>query len=232
MNKKTSIILSTYNEKNSIESTINDIFKYLPNSEIVVVDDNSPDGTYEILKNIKNDNLKIFNRKKNRGLATAFLTGLINTQGDHVGWLDSNMGSLSSKFPEMISKLDTYDIVLLSRYIEGGGDERNKVRVIASKLINGLARFLLRSKINDLSSGIFVMRRNVLLDVVPVATGHGEFFVEFLSHAEKKGSQILEIPYVHPVDIDGNSKSFPNVSRFLYLGFFYIIRLFQTIFRR
>ena len=132
----------------------------------------------------------------------------------------------------MISKLDTYDIVLLSRYINGGGDQRNTVRVLSSKLINGLARFILRSKINDLSSGIFVMRRDVLLDVVPVATGHGEFFVEFLSHAEKKGNKILEIPYIHPIDIDGNSKSFPNLPKFLLLGFFYILRLFQTIFRR
>ncbi len=232
INKKVSIILSTFNEKTSIEHTINEILKNIPNVEIVVVDDNSPDGTYEVLKKFNNTNVKIFCRKKSKGLATAFLTGLINTDGEIVGWLDSNMGSLSSKFPEMISNLELNDIVVLSRYIEGGKDERNFVRVIASKLINNLARFVLRSKIKDLSSGIFVMKRSVLLDVVPVATGHGEFFVEFLSHAEKKGNKILEIPYIHPIDIDGNSKSFPNIFRFLYLGLFYIIRLFQTIFRR
>ena len=106
------------------------------------------------------------------------------------------------------------------------------MRVISSKMINGLARIVLRSKIKDLSSGIFVMHRKVLLDVVPVATGHGEFFVEFLYKAEKRGNKILEIPYVHPVDIEGNSKSFPNLPRFLLLGFFYILRLIQAIFRR
>tara|TARA_B100000401_G_scaffold372667_1_gene271866 strand:+ start:194 stop:892 length:699 start_codon:yes stop_codon:yes gene_type:complete len=232
MEKNISIILSTYNEKSSIEFTINEILKNLPNAQIVIVDDDSPDGTFDILKKFESNNIKIYNRKKNKGLATAFLTGLINTDGDVVGWLDSNMGSLSSKFPEMITKLDDYDIVLLSRYIHGGSDDRNFVRVFSSKLINYLARFLLRSNIKDLSSGIFVMNRRVLLDVVPVATGHGEFFVEFLSHAEKKGNRILEIPYIHPVDLEGNSKSFPNIFRFLYLGFFYIIRLFQTIFRR
>ena len=146
MNKKISIILSTFNEKNSIEFTINEIFKNIPNVEIIVVDDNSPDGTFEVIKNISNDNLKVFNRKKNKGLATAFLTGLINSSGDVVGWLDSNMGSLSSKFPEMISNLENFDIVLLSRYISGGKDDRNLVRVVASKLINNLARFILRSK--------------------------------------------------------------------------------------
>ena len=59
-----------------------------------------------------------------------------------------------------------------------------------------------------------------------------ELAVDIMIESAKKGNKILEIPYTHPIDIDGNSKSFPNISRFLYLGFFYIIRLFQTIFRR
>ena len=232
MNKNISIILSTYNESASIENTIAEIIKHIEGVEIVVVDDNSPDGTFEILKKIQYSKLKIFNRKKDKGLASAFLFGLINADGDIIGWVDSNMGSVVERFPEMISKLETSDIVLLSRYVDGGSDERNKARIIASKLINYVSRFILRSKIKDLSSGIFVMKKDVLLDTVPIATGHGEFMVEFLYNAEKKGNSILEIPYVHPVDIEGNSKSFPNLPKFLLLGFFYLLRLFQTIFRR
>ena len=53
-----------------------------------------------------------------------------------------------------------------------------------------------------------------------------------LYKAEKKGNKIVEIPYVHPIDIEGNSKSFPNLPRFLLLGFFYLWRLIQAIFRR
>jgi len=226
------IILSTYNEKASIEITINELIKHINNVEIVVVDDDSPDGTLEILKNIKYPKLKIFSRKKTKGLASAFLLGLINTQGSVVGWVDSNMGSVVKKFPEMISSLKDADIVLLSRYIDGGKDDRNLVRVLSSRLINALGRFILKSKIKDLSSGIFVMKREVLLDVVPIASGHGEFIVEFLHSAEIKGNKIKEIPYIHPVDIEGNSKSFPTISKFLIFGFFYVWRLFQTIFRR
>jgi len=233
MNKKnTTIILSTYNEKLSIKNTINELIKHIDNVEIVVVDDNSPDGTFEILKNIKYEKLKIFCRKKNKGLASAFLLGLINASGDVIGWLDSNMGTLAKKFPEMISNLENADIVLLSRYVSGGRDDRNIVRVLASRTINSIAKFILRSKIQDLSSGIFIMKRKVLLDVVPIASGHGEFMVEFLHQAEKKGNKIFEIPYVHPVDIEGNSKSFPNLPKFLLFGFFYVLRLFQSIFRR
>lgn len=232
MTEDITIILSSYNEKASIETTINELIKHINNVEIVVVDDNSPDGTLEILKNINYPKLKIFSRDKTKGLASAFLLGLINSGGNIIGWVDTNMGSVVKKFPEMISNLENADIVLLSRYIDGGNDERNIIRVLASKAINSLAKFTLRSKIQDLSSGIFVMKRKVLLDVVPIASGHGEFMVEFLHHAEIKGNIIKEIPYTHPIDVEGNSKSFPSISKFLIFGFFYVLRLFQTIFRR
>ena len=71
MSKNISIILSTYNEKPSIEFTINELIKYLPGVEIVVVDDNSPDGTLDVLKN-NYANLKIFSRPKTKGLASVY----------------------------------------------------------------------------------------------------------------------------------------------------------------
>ena len=229
MSNNVSIILSTFNEKLSIEFTISELIKYLPGFEIIVVDDNSPDGTLEVLKKINYENLKIFSRKKTKGLASAFLLGLINTSGDIIGWLDSNMGDTAKKFPEMLQYLKEADIVILSRYVAEGKDERNKIRVIASYLLNKFSKLILRSKINDLSSGIFLMKREVLNDVVPVAKGHGEFMMEFLYKAEKKGNKIIEIPYIQPIDIEGHSKSFPNIAKFLYLGFFYLVRIIQSI---
>ena len=229
MSNNVSIILSTFNEKLSIEFTISELIKYLPGVEIIVVDDNSPDGTLEVLKKINYENLKIFSRKKTKGLASAFLLGLINTSGDIIGWLDSNMGDTAKKFPEMLQNLKEADIVILSRYVAEGKDERNKIRVIASYLLNKFSKLILRSKINDLSSGIFLMKREVLNDVVPVAKGHGEFMMEFLYKAEKKGNKIIEIPYVQPIDVEGHSKSFPNIAKFLYLGFFYLVRIIQSI---
>ena len=81
MDKKISIILSTYNEALFIEQTISEIFKYIKNVEIVLVDDSSSDGTFEKVKKINNPNLKIFS-KKFRGLSSAFLLGLINWRQD------------------------------------------------------------------------------------------------------------------------------------------------------
>ena len=134
MDKKISIILSTYNESYN-KTAIDKIFSTLDNVEVVLVDDNSVDGTLEILKTIDNKNFKFYSRKS-RGLASAFLLGLINTSGDYVGWIDSNMPQLVSYYNKMISKLDKYDVVLLSRYIDGGGDQRSKIRVLSSKIIN------------------------------------------------------------------------------------------------
>ena len=231
-NKKISIILSTFNEEIAIEKTINEIQKYIKNVEIIVVDDNSTDKTFEILKRLQNQKIKIFSRKKNKGLASAFLLGLINTEGDIIGWVDSNMASIVKIFPEMIQNLENNDIVLLSRFIDGGKDERNVVRRWSSYILNKFTKFVLNSKINDLSSGIFVMNRSVLLDTIPIASGHGEFMIEFLYNAERRGNKIKEISYTQPVDEEGNSKSYPNIFKFSLLGFFYFVRILQIFIRR
>ena len=88
MSQKTSIILSTYNEAKIIDKTVKEIFDKIKNVEIVLVDDNSTDGTVEKLKIFSNENLKIYKRKQ-RGLASAFLLGMINTSGDYIGWINT-----------------------------------------------------------------------------------------------------------------------------------------------
>ena len=231
MDKKVSIILSTYNEALVIEDTINKIFKYLNNVEIILVDDNSPDGTFEKAKKINNPNLKVFLRKS-RGLASAFLLGLINSSSEVVGWLDSNMGVLAERLPEMLGQLEKNDIVILSRYVDGGTDLRSKQRVLSSQLINFFCRLILSNKIKDYTSGIFLMKREVLLTAVPIGNGHGEFFIEFIYKAHKAGNKIVELPYVHPPDIEGMSKTASSILRLCYLGFKYFIRVVQSLFRR
>jgi len=230
MDKKVSIILSTYNEAIVIEKTINEIFKSIENVEIVLVDDNSDDGTLEKVKSINNKNLKIISRNS-RGLASAFLLGMINTNGDYVGWTDSNMPQLLPLFKEMLKKLDECDIVLLSRYVRGGGDQRSKIRILSSKIINLICRVILGNEIKDYTSSIFLMKRNVLTHGVPIAYGHGEFFIEFLYKIKKNGVKIYELPYVQPPDVDG-SKTASSIIRFFSLGLSYLIRIFIIKFRK
>ena len=231
MDKKISIILSTYNEAPVIEETISEIFNNVKNAEIILVDDNSSDGTLEKVKNINNPNLKIFSRKF-RGLASAFLLGLINSSGDIVGWIDSNLKPAATKLPEMLDQLNNNDIVLLSRYVEGGNDERDKLRSFASRFLNWIYQFALSKEIKDYTSGMFVMKREVLLTAIPNCFGHGEFFVEFIYKALKRGAKIHELPFVHQADLITRSKTAPNLFHFIYLGLHYIGVIFHAHTRR
>ncbi len=235
MSKNTSIILCTYNESGFIEKTISELEKNIPNLELVIVDDSSSDGTVEILKRLnKNNRYKIIFRKKSKGLASAFVRGLIDSSGDNIGWIDTNMGELSSRFIEMIKEIESgNDIIILSRYIDGGGDNRNFIRVFCSKYFNLLCRIVLGSKIKDYTSSIFLMKRKILDEVTFLGYGHGEFFIEFLYKLNKKGFKIKEIPYVQEMDKDlANSKSAPNLIKYFYLGFIYVIRIFSAKIRK
>ena len=231
MNKEVSIILSTYNEATVIEDTINQIFKNLDNVEIILVDDNSTDETFEKVIKMNNPNIKAYSRAT-RGLASAFLLGLINSSSNTVGWLDSNMGNLAKRLPEMKKQLEKNDLVILSRYVDGGLDQRSKLRILSSKLINFLCQVILSNKIKDYTSSIFLMKRDVLLSVVPISTGHGEFFIEFLYKAINSGKKIIELPYTHPPDVEGMSKTASSFYRFIKLGSIYLIRIFQSLLNR
>ena len=231
MDKKISIILSTYNEAPFVEQTINEILNNIKNVEIILVDDSSSDGTLEKVKNIGNPNIKIFSRKF-RGLASAFLLGLINSSGDIVGWVDSNIKSAAAKLPEMIDQLNNNEVVLLSRYVEGGDDKRDKLRSFASRFLNWIYQLTLSKKIKDYTSGMFVMKKYVLLTAIPNCFGHGEFFVEFIYKAHKRGVKIYELPFIQPSDLEKRSKTASSLLHFIHLGFHYIGVIFHAHTRR
>ena len=235
MSSKASIILCTYNEANHIENAISELEKNIPDLEIVIVDDSSSDGTIEIIERLnKNNKYKVIFRKKSRNLASAFVRGLTETTGANIGWIDTNMGELASKFPEMSNELKSdNDLILMSRYVKGGGDNRIFVRAFCSKYFNILCRIIFRIPIKDFTSSIFLMKRKILDEVTFLGYGHGDFFLEFLFNVHQKGFKIKEIPYVQKKDDDNtNSKSSPNLVRFFYLGFLYILRIFVSLIRR
>ena len=76
------------------------------------------------------------------------------------------------------------------------------------------------------------MRREKLELAVPICYGHGEFFIEFLFKLKKNGAKITELPYTHPRDLEGMSKTAPNIIRFFKLGFDYIVRILITRIRK
>ena len=235
MSFKVSIILCTYNESKFIENTVKNLNNNISDLELVIVDDNSSDGTIDIINKLNKDNrYKTVFRKRSRSLASAFVRGITETSGDYIGWIDTNQSELAPKFNVMIKELETdSDIVVMSRYVPGGGDERLLLRSLASKYFNLFARFVLRIPVKDLTNSIFLMKRKVLDEVTFLGYGHGEFFFEFLYNAHKKGFKIKEIPHIQKRDQNTqDSKSAPNLFKFLYHGVMYVLRIFSTILRR
>ena len=173
-------------------------------------------------------------RKKSRSLASAFVRGLTETTGENIGWIDTNMNELAPKFTQMINELKSdNDLILMSRFIKGGGDNRIFIRSFCSKYFNLFCRLILRTSIKDFTSSIFLMKRKILDEVTFLGYGHGEFFLEFIYNVYHKGFKIKEIPYIQKKDEEtSTSKSSPNIFKFFYLGFLYIIRIFSTLLRR
>lgn len=228
-----SIVLATYNEKENILDTISSIFENIKDSvEVIVVDDDSTDKTWKVVEDLNDPRVVVIRRVATRGLASAFNRGIIESRGQIVGWMDADMCMPPSLLPEMIEKLSEYDIVVGSRYAEGGIDDRAPLRVISSRLINGLAGLVLGYGIKDYDSGFVALRRTVFDKVSIIPTGYGAYFMEFLYTCRKKGLTVYELPYVFRDRAKGVSKSAPSILKFLRTGLQYVIRIFVARLRK
>jgi dolichol-phosphate mannosyltransferase len=230
---RVSIVLATYNERENILDTIQSIFDHVKDPvEIIVVDDDSKDETWKLVGEHPDPRVVLIRRVATRGLASAFNRGIIESRGQVVGWMDADMCMPPSMLPAMIRKLDEYDIVVGSRYAPGGMDDRSALRVISSRLINGLAGLVLGYGIKDYDSGFVVLRRTVFDKVSIIPTGYGAYFMEFLYTCRKKGLTVFEMPYVFRDRAKGVSKSAPSIYRFFKTGMQYVYRIFRARVRR
>jgi len=224
---RVSIVLATFNERENIVETIESIFRHLGNSaEVIVVDDDSPDQTWRLAENLRHPRVKVIRRVGTRGLASAFNRGILESRGAVVGWMDADMCMPPEMLPGMVALLEKYDVVVGSRYAPGGKDDRVRLRVLASRLINGLASFVLGYGIRDYDSGFVVLRRGVFDKVSLIPTGYGAYFMEFLYTCRRKGLTVHEVPYTFRDRQKGISKSAPSLWRFFSTGLQYVTRIF------
>ncbi len=230
---RVSIILATYNEREHIQATLSGILQHVNGPvEVIVVDDDSPDGTWHVAESFGDPRVKVIRRVSTRGLASAFNRGIIESRGGVVGWMDADMCMPPALLPAMIGKLAEFDIVIGSRYAEGGKDDRAALRVYASRLINWLARVVLGYGIRDYDSGFVVLRRSVFDKVSLIPTGYGAYFIEFLYTCRRKGLTVHEMPYVFRDRAVGVSKSAPSLWRFFVQGLGYGVRILVARLRR
>ncbi len=230
---RVSIILATYNECENILDTIQGILEHVKVSvEVIVVDDDSPDGTWHIAGSLNDPRIKVIRRVDTRGLASAINRGIIESRGEIVGWMDADMCMPPAMLTSMLEKLNEYDIVIGSRYVPGGKDDRAPLRVISSWLINRFAEFMLGFGIKDYDSGFIMLRRTVFDKASIFPTGYGAYFMEFIYICRKKGLTVYEMPYIFRNRVKGVSKSAPSQLRFFITGIGYVVRVFTARLRR
>jgi dolichol-phosphate mannosyltransferase len=212
---KLSVILPTYNEKDSIVLLISEInsilLKERIDHEIVIVDDNSPDGTYQTVLGAFRDNpaVKPMLRTTEKGLATAILHGIQNCSGDKVVVMDTDFNHPPGLIPLLVKITDYFDIASGSRYVIGGGMETSRFRYLGSKLFNKFIHYTLNVKSTDNLSGYFAFNKKILegIDLPSIFYGYGDYFIRFLYRMQKDRRFILEVPVVYKDRKGGLSKT-------------------------
>ena len=223
-----SIILPTYNEKENIVRLVETIKKLNIEQtfEILIIDDNSPDGTYQVSKDkFSNDNnVKIVLRKNIRGLAFSIKEGIEKSLGDHVIVMDTDFTHDPILIKKMISLRSQYEIISGSRYVTGGFME-NQLHGKLSYYYNLMLKFILKTKINDNLGGYFLIKRDLLnqLEFDKIFYGYGDYFFRLLYFSKNKNAKIIEIPAVYKQRIYGKSKS--NFLAMLFKYFYAAVKL-------
>jgi dolichol-phosphate mannosyltransferase len=226
-----SIILATYNESENVRDITAAIFASLPDPvEIIVVDDDSPDLTWKIASDMGDPRVKVIRRMRTRGLASAINRGIIESQGAYIGWMDADMCHPPMLLPSMVASLKECDVVIGSRYVKGGKDDRAPSRVVSSRFINRLANLILGHGILDYDSGFILMHRSVLDSVSLSPSGYGAYFIEFIYACCRKGMKVVEVPYTFTERTKGVSKSNTNLIKFGIAGLGYLTRILKTRF--
>ena len=211
-------IIPTYNEADNIEGFIEEVSKL--DISILFVDDNSPDGTSEIVKRMKknNSNIHLITREKKLGLGSAYRDGFnwfIKSDYSHCIEMDTDFSHTFRDLKKILSEIINYDLVIGSRYIDGGGSTGwDKKRKMLSKYANKFAKKLLNSEINDLTSGFRSYSKTALISSKyesTVANGYG-FQIEMANRIENKNLKILEVPITFEERRLGESKMSLKIS--------------------
>ena len=209
-----SIILPTYNESGNIVELIEAIQAQLGRDnlvhEIVVVDDNSPDGTAELVKQRFSDDpaIRTIVRRDERGLASAIKVGVLNSSFPIILIMDTDFNHDPAMIPQMIKFLEFYDLIIGSRFTMGGGME-DALRYKLSFLYNFALRLTFRWQIQDSLSGFLAIRRERLeeLPLDAIFTGYGDYFIRLLYAAKRRQFQMLEVPVFYQLRRHGQSKT-------------------------
>jgi dolichol-phosphate mannosyltransferase len=203
---KIAVVIPTYNEADNLPTMVGELLALgLPGLSILIVDDNSPDGTGDVADDLAKrhpDRMQVIHRAGKQGLGTAYLTGFaqaLELGADRIVQMDADFSHSPTYIPQFVKATDDYDVVVGSRYVPGGGtDERwSWWRYFLSWWANSVyARLILGIRVKDATAGFKCWRRSTLegIGLERVRSNGYVFQVEMAYLTEKLGYRVLEIP--------------------------------------
>lgn len=217
---KICLVIPTYNERGNLQSLIHKTEAVLSKNRlegyVVIVDDNSSDGTGELAEQLAKEyrNSTVIHRQARLGIGSAYKEGfqmvLKDLDIDVVIEMDADLSHDPAYIPILIKKMDEgYDVVVGSRYVEGGGtSDWSFTRRVISKGANFLARMLTGAKVSDMTSGFRAYRAEALksIDLQDVKSDGYAFQVEILYRCARAGLKIAEYPIIFKERSKGKSK--------------------------
>ena len=214
MNKNILIIIPTYNESSNIKKIIDKISQIDSSYHILVVDDNSPDKTYEIVENIKinNPNINLLKRNKKSGLGSAYIAGFkwaIEKNYNVVVQIDADFSHNPKDIPSLVNNLAEHDLIIGSRYIKGISIVNWPLsRLILSYCANLYARIFTVYSIKDITGGFKCFNIDVLrkINLNEVKSEGYSFQIEINYLAWKNNFRINEVPIIFTDRTSGASK--------------------------
>ncbi|HEB71965.1 MAG TPA: polyprenol monophosphomannose synthase [Nitrospirae bacterium] len=214
MNSKSLVIIPTYNEIENIEPLIHKVHGVLPETSILVIDDNSQDGTTEMVEKIKSSDSRVdlIRRPGKLGLGTAYIAGFkyaIEKGYDFIFEMDGDFSHDPAYLPAFLTAAKEADLVIGSRYIPGGGVVNwSFFRKLISIGGSIYSRLILAMPYKDLTGGFKCFRREALM-AIPLDDVFSEgysFQIEMTYRVHKKGMRIREIPIIFKERVGGKSK--------------------------
>jgi dolichol-phosphate mannosyltransferase len=207
------VVLPTYNERQSLEGVVARIRTAVPDAHVLIVDDNSPDGTGQLADDLADEHIAVLHRPGKEGLGRAYLAGFDRAIGDgyrYVAEIDADGSHDPAELPAMLAlAVGGADLVIGSRWIAGGA-VRNWpwLRQAISRAGNAYSRVMLRSRIRDITAGFRVFRTSALeqAHLEGVSSQGYCFQVELAWRLERAGAVIIEHPITFVERAEGQSK--------------------------
>lgn len=199
VNEKISVVLPCYNEKDNILLIVKQIHEQLDcySHEIIVIDDNSPDGTYDVVNMEQLDYVRAINRLKGPSLGKSIRRGIEEAEGDIIVIMDSDFNHRPEEIPILLNGLRYFDCVIASRFVYGGYMP-NRFRYLASWLFNIFVRTVTGNHITDSLYGFIAVRNKHIkkLDYDKIFYGYGDYYIRFIFYLQCNDLAILQVPSI------------------------------------